>query len=127
MLEDGTYHTVGRDPITQVFGKEHGGRTRGVAPTVGVRKALGWVKGNKERHEVVDMEAIEEMVTKKVTAALGDKFDRQEKEMAALKTIMEHIQGSSITSDGYSDGLDDLKVIMLLYMFYIKFRPKCII
>ncbi|PWA13614.1 ulp1 protease family, C-terminal catalytic domain-containing protein [Artemisia annua] len=32
MLEDGTYHTVGRDPITQVFGKEHGGRTRGWLP-----------------------------------------------------------------------------------------------
>ena len=85
-----------------------------MAPTVGVRKALGWVKGDKERHEVVDMEAIEEMVTKKVTATFGDKFDRQEKEMAALKAIVAHIQGSSFASDGYSNGLDYLKVIMLL-------------
>ncbi|PWA27318.1 hypothetical protein CTI12_AA627770 [Artemisia annua] len=29
--------------------------------------------------------------------------------MAALKVIVAHIQGSSITSDGYSDGLDDLE------------------
>ena len=112
MLEDGTYHTIGRDPITQVFGKEHGGRTRGVATTVGVRKSLGWVKGDRERHEGVDIEAIEEMVTKKVTAAFEDKFNRQENEMAALKAIV--IQGRSFASDGYSDGLDDLKVIMLL-------------
>ncbi|GJW19074.1 ulp1 protease family, C-terminal catalytic domain-containing protein [Tanacetum coccineum] len=74
MLEDGTYHLLGRDPITQVFGKEHGGRTKGVATTVGVRKSLGWVKGDRERYEVVNIEEIEEKITKKVTTALGDKI-----------------------------------------------------
>ncbi|GKC35526.1 hypothetical protein Tco_1047910 [Tanacetum coccineum] len=109
MLEDGTYHLLGRDPITQVFGKEHGGRTKGVATTVGVRKSLGWVKGDRERHEVVNIEEIEEKITKKVTTALGDKVNRQEVEIAALKSIMAQLQGSSCVSDGTSDGFDDLE------------------
>nr|GEW00047.1 ulp1 protease family, C-terminal catalytic domain-containing protein [Tanacetum cinerariifolium] len=37
MREDGTYHVVGRDPIREVFGKEHGGRTRGVSTVLGPR------------------------------------------------------------------------------------------
>ncbi|GKB60885.1 ulp1 protease family, C-terminal catalytic domain-containing protein [Tanacetum coccineum] len=118
MPEDGTYHLLGRDPITQVFGKEHGGRTKGVSTTVGVRKSLGWVKGNRERHEVVDIEAIKEKVTESVTAVFQEKFQsqenklqRQEVEMAALKAIVAQIQGSSSScaSDGSHDAFDELE------------------
>nr|GEX83404.1 ulp1 protease family, C-terminal catalytic domain-containing protein [Tanacetum cinerariifolium] len=87
MRKDGTYHVLGRDPITEVFGKEHGGRTKGVPTVLGVRTALGWVKGDKERHHVVDVEAITENVTKTVTAAFQDKFDCQKSEMEGLKAI----------------------------------------
>nr|GEU52855.1 ulp1 protease family, C-terminal catalytic domain-containing protein [Tanacetum cinerariifolium] len=98
MLEDGTCHLLERDPITQ-----------GVVTTVGVRKSLGWVKGDRERHEVVNIEAIEEKITKKVTIALGDKVNRQKVKIAALKSIVAQLQGSSCVSDVTSDGFDDLQ------------------
>nr|GFB55043.1 ulp1 protease family, C-terminal catalytic domain-containing protein [Tanacetum cinerariifolium] len=50
-------------------------RTKGVATTVGVRKSLGWVKGDRERHKVVNIKAIEDKITKKVTTAFGDKVN----------------------------------------------------
>ncbi|GJZ93181.1 ulp1 protease family, C-terminal catalytic domain-containing protein [Tanacetum coccineum] len=120
MREDGTYHVLGRDPITEVFGKEHGGRTKGVSTVLGVRTALGWVKGDKERHHVVDIEAITENVTKTVTAAFQDKFDSQKTQMDSqkteiegLKAIVAHLEGrespTCLDSSCASDKFDDLE------------------
>ncbi|GKC82454.1 hypothetical protein Tco_1138171 [Tanacetum coccineum] len=119
MREDGTYHVLGRDPITEVFGKEHGGRTKGVSTVLGVRMALGWVKGDKERHHVVDIKAIAKNVTKTVTAAFQDKFDTQKTQMDSQKTEMElkaivaHLEGrerpTCLDSSCASDKFDDLK------------------
>ena len=124
MLENGTIHILGRDPITEVFGKEHGGRTKGVSTVLGVRVALGWLKGDRERHHVVDIESIEEKVTKTVTAKLQDKLDEQAKEIEALKAIVAHIPRTEsptcLGSSCVSDGFDDLEVIFIniLYKIY---------
>ncbi|GJT99698.1 hypothetical protein Tco_1110037 [Tanacetum coccineum] len=76
--------------------------------------ALGWVKGDKEIHQIVDVEAIQEKVTKTVTAAFQEKFDGQKNEIEGLKAIVAHVQGrESLTylgSSCASDVFDDLKV-----------------
>ncbi|GJX33413.1 ulp1 protease family, C-terminal catalytic domain-containing protein [Tanacetum coccineum] len=118
--EDCTYQCVRRDPITEVFGKEHGGRTKGVSTILGVRTALGWVKGDKERHHIVDIKAIAENITKTVTAAFQDKFDSQKTQMDSQKTKMEglkaivaHLEGrerpTCLDSSCASDKFDDLE------------------
>ena len=124
MQENGTCHILGRDTITEVFGKEHGGRTKGVSTVLGVRVALGWLKGDRERHHVVDIESIDEKVTKTVTAKLQDKLDEQAKEIEALKAIVAHIPRTEsptcLGSSCVSDGFDDLEVIFIniLYKIY---------
>ncbi|GKD16064.1 hypothetical protein Tco_1205222 [Tanacetum coccineum] len=84
--EEDTYHVLGRDPITEVFGKEHGGRTKGVSTILGVRTALGWVKGDKERHHVM---------------------------IEGLKAIVAHLEGrespTCLDSSCASDKFDDLE------------------
>ncbi|GJV05986.1 hypothetical protein Tco_1343642 [Tanacetum coccineum] len=113
-------HVLGRDPITEVFGKEHGGRTKGVSTILGVRTTLGWVKGDKERHHIVDIKAITENVTKTVTAAFQDKFDSQKTQMDSqkteiegLKAIVAHLEGrespTCLDSSCASDKFDDLE------------------
>nr|GEY77984.1 ulp1 protease family, C-terminal catalytic domain-containing protein [Tanacetum cinerariifolium] len=96
-----------------VFGKEHGGRTKGVSTILGVRTALGWVKGDKERHHVVHVEAVTENVTKIVTAAFQDKFDSKKSEMVGLKAIVAHLKGreslTCLDSSCASDEFDDLE------------------
>ncbi|GJZ65432.1 cytochrome P450 [Tanacetum coccineum] len=71
------------------------------------------VKGDKEIHQIVDIEAIQEKVTKTVTAAFQEKFDGQKNENEGLKAIMAHLQGrESLTYLGYScasNGFDDLE------------------
>nr|GFB19208.1 ulp1 protease family, C-terminal catalytic domain-containing protein [Tanacetum cinerariifolium] len=96
-----------------VFGKEHGGRTKGISTVLRVRTALRWVKGDKERHHVVDVKAIMENVTKTVTAAFQDKFDSQKSEMEGLKAIVAHLKGREsptyLDSICASDESDDLE------------------
>ncbi|GJW69639.1 hypothetical protein Tco_0126556 [Tanacetum coccineum] len=96
------------------------GRTKGVSTVLRVRMALGWVKGDKERHHVVDIKAIAKNVTKTVTAAFQDKFDSQKTqmdsqktEMEGLKAIVAHLEGrerpTCLDSNCASDKFDDLE------------------
>ncbi|KAJ0579820.1 hypothetical protein HanHA300_Chr04g0122261 [Helianthus annuus] len=53
MIVDGTYGKGSEDPITKVFGREHGGRTRGVSSAIGHTKVKGpYFKGATKRVEV---------------------------------------------------------------------------
>nr|GFB46441.1 ulp1 protease family, C-terminal catalytic domain-containing protein [Tanacetum cinerariifolium] len=79
----------------------------------GIYRSWSKDKRDKERHHVVDVEAITENVTKTVTAAFQDKFDNQKSEMEGLKAIVAHLKGKKsptcLDSGCASDEFDDLE------------------
>lgn len=57
----------GADPLTVVYGPDHGGRTRGVSSIVGFKKGIkGYVSKKRTYKESIDFEELMEQVGEKL-------------------------------------------------------------
>ena len=65
----------GADPLTVVYGPDHGGRTRGVSSIVGFKKGLkGYVRKKRTYKESLDFEELTEQMGEKLMS--GPIFDK---------------------------------------------------
>lgn len=108
MIEDGTYYISENDPIIEVFGAEHGGRSRTVSNIIGPTQVHGGlVKKGK----------------KKVDATRSEKGENIRRDRNSLPEDLEQIQevdesprstsfrGSTCASGGPNHVFSDVEVI----------------